>query len=533
MNKTNEQRKINEKIDWFRKSGNIQKAIETCQFELMNDATNADLHVKLGDLYLEWHLDIYQARQYIDEAITEYQRALETYIDSAEIFFKIGTAFYYKSELDKATNYFEMAIEHNPKMPQAYYMVAETLMRKGKFLESIEFAEKSIKISWLRSSRAHYLIHNILKVISFKDIKTITRSYVELFLSIFTLPFDKLALKDVCRKLSYLKFLPMLAEGLIKAQTKGITYALDTYLQAVEKAPGFVLLYCLVGEIYRTLGRYDDAICEYKMAIWLDSLNITAYRALCQVYEEQGDYDNAIEIYKKLILVQPYMAEYHSNLANILYLKGDVSEAVSHYQNAITINPKLTWTSIIAQTLGYVLQENVKNMDAAISAYQSAYILTPKDIDIYINLGSAFYEKGEYDNALTVYRRAIELEPYNAKIHCNLGYLYWGKGELDEAIKSYETAIKYDKTYDIAYNNLGVIYLDDLGRVQKAIELFEESIKYNPNYALAHYNLARSVVITGDKVEAAKLYQIALDLNNITNELDPQEIQEKIQDLFQ
>ena len=532
MNKTQEQKTLNDKINKFHKAGNIQKAIETCQFALLNDATNADLHVKLGDLYLEWHLDIYQARQYVDEAITEYQRALETFIDSSEIYYKIGLAFYYKSELDKAINYFELAIEHNSKMAKAYYMIAETSMKKGKFVEAIEFAEKAIKISPLVSSRTHYLIYNILKVISFRDFKTTFRSRFELFMSYITLIFDKEALKEVGKKFSYLKFTPMLLTGLLKAQTKGINEALEIYLKAIEKAPGFILLYCLIGEIYKSLGRYDDAICEYKMAIWLDSLNITAYRSLCQVYEEQGDYDSAVEVYQKLIEIQPYLAEYHSNLANIMYLKGDIQEAISHYQNAISINPNMNWTSVIAQTLGYVFQENSKDLDAAISAYQCAYILTPKDMDIYINLGSAFYEKGEYDNALTVYRRAIELEPYNAKIYCNLGYLYWGKGDLDEAIKAYETSIKYDKTYDIAYNNLGVIYLDDLGRVQKSIELFEEAAKYNPNYALAHYNLARAVAITGDKIEAAKLYQVALDLNNITNELDPQEIHDKIQDLF-
>ena len=53
-----------------------------------------------------------------------------------------------------------------------------------------------------------------------------------------------------------------------------------------------------------------------------------------------------------------------------------------------------------------------------------------------------------------------------------------------------------------------------------------------PFYSLANYNLARSIAITGDKVEAAKLYQIALDINTYTQELDPMEIQDKIQDLF-
>ena len=149
-----------------------------------------------------------------------------------------------------------------------------------------------------------------------------------------------------------------------------------------------------------------------------------------------------------------------------------------------------------------------------------------------MNLGNAFFEKGAYDNALVVYKKALETSPYNSRLHCNLGYLYWGKGNIEEAIKEYEKAIKYDNTYDIAYNNLGVIYLDDLGKVQKAMELFEAARKYNPNYALANYNLARSVAITGDKIEAAKLYQMALDINNYTQELDPADIEDKIQDLF-
>jgi tetratricopeptide (TPR) repeat protein len=532
MIQTQEQKKLVKQIHKFQKAGNLQKAIETCQYALATCGTNPDLHIKLGDLYLEQHLNIYQSKQYTNEAISEYQRALESYMDSPELFYKLGMAFFYKNDLDKAINYFELAIKNDEKYSDAKYMKAECFMRKGYFHEATDFAREAVKIAPLKSSRAHYLIGCLLRVSAFKDRKIILKSYWELFLSTITLPFDKKAQKQTKRKLSYLKFLPMLLKGYIQAKTKGAEKALEVYKQAVEKAPGFVHLYCIIGDIYYMLGRFEEAICEYKLAIWLDSLNIFAYRSLCRVYEELGDYDSAADIYKKLIVIQPYLAEYHSNLANIMYLKGDIQGAVAQYQNAITINPKITWTSIVAQTLGYIFQENIKNIDAAIGAYQTAYILTPKDIDIYINLGSAFYEKGEYNNALSVYRQAIELQPHNAKIYCNLGYLYWGKGQIEEAIKTYETAIKYDEEYDIAYNNLGVIYLDDLGRVQKAIELFEQAIKYNPNYALAYYNLARSTAITGDKIEAAKIYQIAMDINNITNELDPQEIKDKIQDLF-
>ena len=102
------------------------------------------------------------------------------------------------------------------------------------------------------------------------------------------------------------------------------------------------------------------------MAIWLDSLNIEAYRHLCQAYEELGDYDSAVEIYEKLIQIMPNMPEVHSNLANILYIKGDIEGAISHFQTAVTLNPRKQWTSIINQTLGFVYQESKNDLNAAI-----------------------------------------------------------------------------------------------------------------------------------------------------------------------
>src|SRR5574344_2628818 len=99
------------KINKILKKGNVRQAIELCQLSLQEDPTNADLHIRLGDLYLAWHLDIYNTSQYADEAITEYQLALETYIDSAEVYFKIGRAFFYKGDLDKAINYFNTALK--------------------------------------------------------------------------------------------------------------------------------------------------------------------------------------------------------------------------------------------------------------------------------------------------------------------------------------------------------------------------------------------------------------------------------------
>ena len=156
MINTEENKKINiGNIDKVYQSSGVQKAIEACQAALLNDPTNPKLHVRLGDLYMEWHLDISQAKSYIDEAITEYQRALESYLNVAELYQKIGVALYHKNEIEKAINYFEIAIEKNPRYADAYYMIAECYTRKTDFWNAIDYAKKSIEISPFFNAKAH------------------------------------------------------------------------------------------------------------------------------------------------------------------------------------------------------------------------------------------------------------------------------------------------------------------------------------------------------------------------------------------
>ncbi len=515
------------------KKNKMYDQIERCRLDLQKDPTNPGLHIRLGDLYMKWHLDIYNACQYIDEAITEYQIALESLIDSYVIYYKIGVAFYHKGDLDKAINYLTMALEKKNNYYNAYYMLAETFVKKAHFTDAVDAAEAAVQCSPIGSSSAHYLLYKLYDASSFKDLRIKLKAFKERITALLLTPFDIQAIKNIIKNISYLKFLPLFLKGFYAIQLKNYSKAIELYKNASDKAPGFAPLYCVLGDIYLSTGYFEDAITEYKMAIWIDSFNIAAYRHLCRAYEEQGDYNQAIDIYNKLISMAPNIPDLYSNLANIYYIKGEFDLAISNYQTAITLNPNKAWTSVIAQTMGFVYQENKSDPDAAISAYQTAYVLTPDDIDIYVNLGSAFYDKDDYNNSLAVYRQALELQPHNPKIHCNLGFLYWGKGDTEEAIKSYELAIKYNPNYDIAYNNLGVIYLDDLGRVNKAIELFRKATEANPSYALAHFNLARATSIVGDKVEAAKLYQMAQDINKVTQEIDPRDIAEKISELFE
>lgn len=529
---TSNQNGMDKQIFKINNNSDIQKAIESCQARLLKEPDNTQLRIRLGDLYMDWHLDIYQAKQYIDEAITQYQIASERLVDNGEIYYKIGFALYHKGELDKAMNYLHLAIKNNADKAQCHFMLANCLKKKDRYTDALVETENALKHAFFNTSRIHYLRHRLLKIVYFTTKQTKFNSNLELIASFLTLPFDKEAQKAFRGKLKVVGILKELFDGFVFYHAKEYDQAIKTYTKAIDKMPGFTPLYCLLGDIYRAIGKHEEAIIEYKMAKWIDALCLSAYSGLTQTYEEMGDYDSAIETYKKFIAIHPNNAMLHSNVANLYFMKGDSKSSISHYQAAITLNPRHDWTSIVAQTLGYIQQNVTKNIEASLSSFQIAYTLCPKELDIYISLGSAFYDIEDYDNALIVYRRALELDPKNAKIHCNLGYLYWGMGEITEAIKEYNLSIEYDETYDIAHNNLGVIYLDDLAHMNKAMECFENAIKMNPNYALAHYNLGRTLAIKGEKIEAAKYYQIAMDINNITNEIDPEEIQDRLNNLF-
>ena len=110
---------------------------------------------------------------------------------------------------------------------------------------------------------------------------------------------------------------------------------------------------------------------------------------------------------------------------------------------------------------------------------------------------------------------------------------FWEKDCIEKAIIFYSKAIELDSSYDIAYNNLGVVFLDGLGDATRAIDYFRTAVEINPNYVLAHFNLARSYETLNEKINAAKQYQKALNLNKIHNELDNKIIEERLYKLFE
>ena len=164
---------------------------------------------------------------------------------------------------------------------------------------------------------------------------------------------------------------------------------------------------------------------------------------------------------------------------------------------------------------------------------ENALHLTKNKSQIYEAIADIYYDIEDLDNALEYYQMSLEEDTKNPKIYSRLAMVYWEQDLIEKSIIFYSKALELDPGYDIAYNNLGVVFLDGLGDASRAIEYFKNAIEINPNYTLACFNLARSYEAEGEKIQAAKQYQKALNLNKEKEELDTQMIEERLYKLFE
>ena len=103
-----------------------------------------------------------------------------------------------------------------------------------------------------------------------------------------------------------------------------------------------------------------------------------------------------------------------------------------------------------------------RRYEEAVTAYQRAIEVNPKDNVSYYSLGVTWEDLGRYEGAELAYRKAIELNQGDASAHSNLGLLLHEKFyRYSEAESEYRKAIAADPLCSNAYNNLGLLLLED------------------------------------------------------------------------
>jgi protein O-mannosyl-transferase len=82
----------------------------------------------------------------VDEAMIQFQKALEIIPNYADAHYNLGNAFSQKGEMDKAIAQYQKALEIKPNYAGAHYNLGNALLRKGQVDEAISQYQMALKI---------------------------------------------------------------------------------------------------------------------------------------------------------------------------------------------------------------------------------------------------------------------------------------------------------------------------------------------------------------------------------------------------
>jgi len=129
----------------------------------------------------------------------------------------------------------------------------------------------------------------------------------------------------------------------------------------------------------------------------------------------------------------------------------------------------------------------------------------------FCNLGTAWYEKGNYAKVIEYSERAIRLDPKYAVAFNNLGAAYAKQGNLDVAMECYRKATSINPNYAAAFSNIGIAFYR-LGHLKEAVEYFEKAIELDPKFDRAYNNKVTVLMEKGDHNRALKFVNKIRDL---------------------
>jgi Flp pilus assembly protein TadD len=165
-------------------------------------------------------------------------------------------------------------------------------------------------------------------------------------------------------------------------ELKSYNDAIEAYRQALRINQGYSEAWNNLGVVYNNLKRYGDEIEAYRQALRIDPKNAEALNNLGNAYRELKSYNDAIEAFCQSLRINP---EYALAWYNLGLIYGDLkrhNDAIEAFRQALRINPEyaLAWNNLaIAYTLS-------GNQTAALKAVRELRRLDPERADKLFNL---------------------------------------------------------------------------------------------------------------------------------------------------
>jgi tetratricopeptide (TPR) repeat protein len=273
-----------------------------------------------------------------------------------------------------------------------------------------------------------------------------------------------------------------------------------------------------LGAAYARLGRYTEAIEQYRRALALDAnntsirfnLGVAHFKAmqipeataeLAKVVATQPENLNAVYVLadcylrlgenKKVIELLSPLASTHQDDRTILYALGTALIRDQQIEKGSKLVDRILRDGDSAEARVMLGSARMMRKDyaGALQEFESAIKLNPSLPGAYSLYGTTLMNTGEYDRAKEAFRRELERNPADSAANFNLGTILNKEQEFDAALPYLQKALQL-KPGDAAVRfQIGTLHVAGRNWTE-AQRVLEELVKDEPDFVEAHVSLA-------------------------------------------
>jgi len=287
-------------------------------------------------------------------------------------------------------------------------------------------------------------------------------------------------------------------------QSGDLQGAVRAYLAILTRYPARVDVRSNLGAAYSALGRYEEAIQEYKRALIIDGGNYAIRFNLAMAYYKAAWYSEAAAELERFVAAVPDSPQ----TAGARLVLADCQVRLGEYKKVIQSLSPLAEADPNDRALAYLLGSALIG-DGQLDKGQAVIdrlFRNEDSAEAHLLMGSILLLADQAQSALKEVQRAIELNPKLPSVQAWYGRVLMRLGDTERAKAAFRTELASNANDFEANLYLGVLLRQDK-QLDEALSHLQRAIQLRPREQYARYHLAAVYAAAGKPGDALPLLE--------------------------
>ena len=264
-------------------------------------------------------------------------------------------------------------------------------------------------------------------------------------------------------------------EALISLELYEDAHSLLNHLKHTPNTADLSKVFFSEGLLYESLEQYDQMFYSLRAAVQEDPNNVEALERMWICVELSKMYRESIILHEEILDQDPYSYQAWYNLGHAYAYFGRYEAAIEAYEFAFVINEKFEFAYRDCAEICYELRKYRQ----ALKCYSEVLNHFEADQDLFLRIGQCYQHLGNLAFAKSFFEKAARLDSMNDEVFFHLGECYALEYDFKIAIQFYQKAIRIEDRREEYYAAMADAHWQ-LNQPELAEPLFQKATEVAP-----------------------------------------------------